>query len=164
MFEDLNDGLQALQERGIAVGKVQISNALNVDFNSTDKLDEIGKALEAFREPRWLHQTVIQDGGKQRFYEDLELALAHEKSPHGQWRIHFHVPVHIQSIGPLGTTHAQMLQSIRRLQVHPGPIDWEVETYAWSALPQQLQPDTLSEGIAAELQWVQGLIADETVP
>jgi hypothetical protein len=31
---------------------------------------------------------------------------------------------------------------------------FEVETYAWNVLPEELRVDDLAEGIAKEMQWV----------
>ena len=120
------------------------------------------EAIEPFREPRWLHQVVIQDDGATRFHEDLDLALSQEQPPRGHWRVHFHVPIHVDRIGPLGTTRAHLARSIEHLLARPETLDWEVETYAWTALPEALKPESLAEGIAAELQWAGSRIADET--
>lgn len=155
MFEDLAEGITALDDRGILIGKVQVSNALDVDMNG----DAARRALGDYRDPRWLHQVMVRDEHGTRFHEDLHRAFEHESG--GHWRVHFHVPVHVESIGPLGTTQSLLEDAIRMLRDRTDATDWEVETYAWSALPDSLQPASLAEGIAAELQWTRSRMTDE---
>lgn len=157
MYEDLHDGLAALDERGIGIGKVQLSNALDVDMSEDPGPSRV--ALQDFRDPRWLHQVMVQDETGTRFHEDLDLAMDAESG--GRWRIHFHVPVHVERIGPLGTTRPLLEEAIDLLRSRGEPLDWEVETYAWPALPASMQPDSLAEGIASELQWARSRLADE---
>lgn len=157
MFEDFARGIEALDERSIRIGRVQVSNALDVDMH--EHPDSCRAALEAFRDPRWLHQVVVRDADGDRFHEDLDAALACE--PGGHWRIHFHVPVHLKTVGSLGTTQSQLIDAIDLLRGREDVPDWEVETYAWSALPDALRPDQLADGIAAELQWTRARLADE---
>lgn len=157
MYEEFADGLAALDDRGIGIGKVQVSNALDVDM-TTDP-EAARAALQDFRDPRWLHQVMVRDESGTRFHEDLDLAMDAESG--GRWRIHFHVPVHVDRIGPLGTTQALLEDAIELLRSRGEPLDWEVETYAWSALPASLQPDSLAEGITSELQWTRSRLADE---
>jgi len=157
MFEDFERGIAALDDRSIAIGRVQVSSALDVDMERQP--DSARDALEAFRDPRWLHQVVVRDERGQRFHEDLGPALQQETG--GHWRIHFHVPVHLDRLGPLGTTQALLLRAIDALRARDEPLAWEVETYAWSALPVTMRPDRLADGIAAELQWTRARLADE---
>ncbi|MEE2719601.1 MAG: metabolite traffic protein EboE [Planctomycetota bacterium] len=160
MYEDFARGLEALDDRSIRIGRVQVSNALEVDMHGDP--DAGRAALEAFRDPRWLHQVMVRDGDGDRFHEDLEAALVAERG--GRWRIHFHVPVHLETLGPLGTTQSQLVEALDLLRTRDEPLVWEVETYAWSALPDSIRPDCLADGIAAELQWTRARLADEKTP
>lgn len=157
MFEDQAAMFGRYDAAGIRVGKVQVSSAPRCDF---DALAPAGRraaagALARFREPRYLHQTVIRDAaGTTVFHEDLPAALSGLRGdPAGEWRVHFHVPVYLERIGALGTTRDHVEQCLALLAGR-GVSHWEVETYAWDVLPEDLRRDTLAEGIADELAWV----------
>ena len=98
-------------------------------------------------EPRWLHQTSVESKSGLARYEDLAGVF---KEHEGLARVHFHVPVHLDHLGPLRTTRDEIFFA---LSVLPEDADRivEVETYAWSALPDSVRPD-LVEGIALELE------------
>ncbi len=70
------------------------------------------------------------------------------------WRIHFHVPVDAETLGPLETTREDLkraLAAVRGLSYAP---HLEVETYTWSVFPRggEVVPDTpLVEGLAREI-------------
>jgi len=111
--------------------------------------------LAAFAEDRYLHQTMVSDDGSKQFFEDLPLAL-HQlgSSAKGEWRVHFHLPLFIDSFGKLHTSQAEIdacLDALRELG-HEPPL--EVETYAWDVLPPALQHSSLAEGIAMEINWL----------
>ncbi len=64
MREDQGLQLQAYREAGIRIGKVQVSSAVQVDW---DLLNEEGKKLAwdqlaQFGEERYLHQTTVRSG------------------------------------------------------------------------------------------------------
>ena len=67
------------------------------------------------------------------------------------WRGHFHVPVDADSLGPLGTTRADLRLA---LDTVASDIEYsphlEVETYTWEVLPGSEQLDLVS-GLANEL-------------
>jgi hypothetical protein len=162
MFEDQEQVLAAYERRGILVGKVQVSSALHVELD--DPGSDAGRAqleeLAAFREPRYLHQAVWVAGPKlerRRFFDDLpeaiEAARRGELEP-GRLRVHFHVPVFLESIGALGTTQSTIGRCLRLMEARPEVRHFEVETYAWEVLPRSLQAGELAEGIAREMAWV----------
>ncbi len=161
MFEDQATVLKSYHDAGIRVGKLQISSGLRVRFDSlspTERVESLAQ-LQALAEDRWLHQTVIRlDDGSVTFHDDLKLAIqANADHPRGEWRIHFHVPVHLNRLGILETTQdeiAPALQLARRL----GVTSFEVETYAWSSMPASAQPRSLADGIAEELRWVESIL------
>ena len=96
-------------------------------------------------------------------HDDLPEALAsigrHE--PSGEWRIHFHVPIFLDRFGLIESTQEQIGQCLRAI----GPGDtvnhFEVETYAWDVLPNELRTDDLAAGIAREIQWLEERFAVE---
>ena len=149
MHENAEDAIAHYKEAGLTIGKVQLSSAIEVDFNSNDN-GALSKDLQTIAEPRYLHQTTVDDGGCLLFYENLsEISLA---NPSGLWRIHFHVPIHLKTIGSLGTTQADLLHSISVL-ADAGVTDWEVETYTWDVIPTELRIGELVDSISKELSW-----------
>ena len=77
-------------------------------------------------------------------------------------RIHFHVPLFSEQflLAELSGSQQALLRTFDFLAAHPNfqPV-LEVETYSWNVLPGALRPDSeqaLLQGIAAELQWVEG--------
>ncbi len=166
MFEDQATVLDNYRAAGIHVGKVQVSNAIRVAF---DELSTVQRGLavdqlRAFAEDRYLHQTMIRlPEGEMTFYDDLPEALASigKHEPSGEWRIHFHVPIFLDRFGLIETTQVQIGQCLRAI----GPDDtvrhFEVETYAWDVLPNQLRTGDLAAGIAREIQWLQERFAVE---
>jgi sugar phosphate isomerase/epimerase len=155
MFEDQRTVLRRYAEAGIRVNKVQISSALDVDVR-TIGVETAIEHLKQFAEPRYLHQTGFMTGGEFELIEDLPEAIERLEagaSP-DRLRVHFHVPVYLDSIGPLGTTNDQIAEAVAAAREYHDTKHFEVETYAWGVLPDELKRDTLAEGIADELKWV----------
>jgi hypothetical protein len=144
MFEPQEEAFAAYEAAGISVGKMQISSALCAKGAAA-------RDLARFVEPRYLHQTCVNGSGGVSQFEDLPHALA--AGADGEWRVHFHVPVHLPEVGALATTQDQIWPAIR-LALEHGVKHFEVETYAWGVLPMELQPAELADGIADELRWV----------
>ena len=161
MFEPQTAVLRTYREHGIPVGKIQVSSAVEVDFDAIEDDDELNRTLDVYRgfvEPRYLHQTVVKDGSQVRFHEDLPIALA-EDAPHGTWRTHFHVPIFTSGMNTWSSTQADIERCIAAWPKNqPLPI-LEVETYAWEVLPSCLyEGGGLATGIAEELSWMKGLL------
>lgn len=160
MFEHQADALQGYQNLGIRVGKVQISSAVRVDFNTIEpeKRSDALEQLASFDEPRYLHQTSIREkSGETRFHEDLSLALDTVKQARelsSIWSVHFHVPVYLESLGMLGTSRSDILRCFEVCQSMSDLQHYEVETYAWNVLPKEHQVANLADGIAREMNWV----------
>ncbi|MEX0774615.1 MAG: metabolite traffic protein EboE [Phycisphaeraceae bacterium] len=157
MFEDQAQVLATYRAAGIRVGKVQVSSAVRVLFEGmTDEQREEALAqLRQFDEPRYLHQTMIRlPDGRECFYEDLPQALAAHRQPSGEWRVHFHVPIYLERFGGVQTTRQQVVQCLAAIEPGDGIHHFEVETYAWNVLPQELRVDDLGQGIAREMRWL----------
>ena len=117
-------------------------------------------ALREMAEPRYLHQTVVQPAGAERVaFDDLDAALAGRVPRAGDvWRVHFHVPIFLERIGPLDPTQSDIDACLRSLP--PGDMPCiEVETYAWEVLPPALRPADLADGIARELLWLESRLS-----
>ena len=155
MFEPQAEALKAYREHGIQVFKVQVSSAIEIDF---EKLDEPQRKegfsqLGNFAEDRYLHQTSIRHNGKQSFFEDLHVALDQHES-RGNWRVHFHVPLFADRFDWVGTTQRDVLECLKAMrEYHPTTRHFEIETYAWNVLPTKFHDESLSTGIARELCW-----------
>ncbi|XZE19727.1 metabolite traffic protein EboE [Pirellulaceae bacterium SH449] len=183
MFEDQATELSALFEYGIKVGKVQVSSAIAVPWwkmNSEQKTDALSQ-LSQFAEDRYLHQTTLGrlPGGEheaklpilQRLVEDLPIALAGRTigAPNAntqtidlplqdEWRVHFHVPIYLERFGQLLTTQPEIEKTISLLAPLAGTDrfptgHFEIETYAWTVLPEDLKTADLAAGIAEEIKW-----------
>ncbi len=166
MYEDQKLELQQLKNDEIAIGKVQVSSAIQVEWDTLSMQERIEayEQLRGFAEDRYLHQTNSFDKTKtsSELVEDLPIALANVSSPaelSGQWRIHFHVPIFLQKLGLIHSTQNEI--SIL-LEILFGPASgrpeftghFEVETYAWGVLPEAMRLGSLNEGIAEEIVWL----------
>ena len=165
MFEPQAEALDQYAQAEIVVGKVQVSSAIEVNFDSmdADKAAQTLTQLAAFAEPRYLHQTSILADGVVRHFSDLPLALDSIGSdkPAGTWRVHFHVPIHEPALGLIHSTQSQILECVEWFKNSPQPdCHFEVETYAWNVLPASLQPARLADGIASEMNWFLNRFSD----
>ena len=172
MFEPQTAALRTYRENGIVLGKIQVSSAVEVDFDAFSDDQERSDALESYRgfvEPRYLHQTSIRTGMAPHFdvqtFEDLPIALANRAEhqiPSGTWRTHFHVPIFMAEGDRWGTTRAEIERCLAALPSDEPRPTLEVETYAWEVLPGCLYAgdDGLAAGIAEELRWLRGLVRE----
>lgn len=154
MFEEQAEALATYRDAGLVVGKAQLSSCVMADFDAMDAAtaDDARHRLSTFVEPRYLHQTSIRyDDGRIDSYVDLPEALAAQPEAVGQWRVHFHVPVFLDEIGPLQTTRHEIARYLDAVQPGDATHHFEVETYAWDVLPDELKTDDLADGIAREL-------------
>ncbi len=156
-YEEPADFLAALHAQGINVGKIQISAALQLDFDqqTAEKL----AMLKQYDEPTYLHQVVAKkaDGSLQKF-ADLGFALATtEQESYQQWRIHYHVPLFTETYGLLASTRKEIEKTIALQKAQPFTQHLELETYTWGVLPAAVQIP-LDDSISREIAWVQSLI------
>jgi len=161
MFEEQDEALRRYRSAGIAVGKVQVSSAvvLPLDRIPRDERPAAIEQLRGFAEDRYLHQTMVRQSpdASPIFFEDLPKAfesVGASKTPAGEWRVHFHVPIYLERFGLLETTLPQIQQCLQAAKDSPGLVHFEAETYAWDVLPQRLQQPKLADGIATELKWL----------
>lgn len=157
-FEDVAESLDALCAADVTVGKIQLSSALVVGQPSRS-----AEQLFAFDEPRFLHQLrARRDDGELIRADDLGEAAALAKRGtlplDRQWRVHFHVPIHREVVGEIGTTREAVVEALACVRSFTRIPHLEVETYTWSVLPESERPSddaSLMSGIAAELAWVE---------
>lgn len=188
MFEDISESLSLLGEAHIPIFKYQISSALRVlwpSLNESERPDRqpdsmvtLEERLIPFCEERYLHQTCArgsiepapsQEGISEpslRFYVDLDKALADRARRGEEWRIHFHVPVHLNQLDDSGlyTTRDTIEELLNSLatdgRFSPNGEDapvLEVETYTWEVLPDSVRNRyvDLVQAIVQELVWLE---------
>ena len=170
MFEHQADAVEAYAQSGITIGKVQVSSAVEVDFQNLhdQQKRESLRTLSQFSEPKYLHQTCIKRADQTIFFSDLAEAIDAHPDPEGVWRVHFHVPIFASSLGPIGTTQTaiteciQALESQARIDSNANPFvfpqHFEIETYAWNVLPLAHRSRALTTDIAAEISWFRNLV------
>lgn len=155
-YEDHANILAQLHERGINIGKFQISAALKVPMPALpDERDRVVEALEPFDEDTYLHQVVaLQDGNSLLRYPDLKDAIKDARNHQTrEWRSHFHVPVFLHDFGILKSTQEDIETVLKIQKRTPLTPHLEVETYTWEVLPEKLKIP-LGESITRELKWV----------
>jgi sugar phosphate isomerase/epimerase len=159
-FEDVADSLRRFAQAGVRINKVHITCALKIANPAANR--EAREALARYVEPRYLHQTIARraDGTVVRAVDltrDLALQPPAEFAAAEEWRVHFHVPVDAEQLGPLGTTRAELKQALRAVAaLHDAP-HLEVETYTWEVLPDGEKTD-LVEGLTAEMNATAALL------
>jgi sugar phosphate isomerase/epimerase len=153
-FEDVAASIGKLDEAGVRINKVHISCAIHLDKPMQNAAAR--EALRKYIEPRYLHQTLARGaGGAIARAVDLNGELldhpAADFAGAVSWRVHFHVPVDAERLGPLGTTRpalAEALGAVAKLDYAP---HLEVETYTWEVLPGAGKADVVG-GMARELR------------
>jgi sugar phosphate isomerase/epimerase len=160
--DDPADALARLRRAGVPVAKVQVSAALEIASPASDPAAV--EALRRFDEPRWLHQASGRSGlGVWRRAADLPDLFAREAEWRAlaPWRVHFHAPLHLESVAGVGTTRGLVAPALRGVLAAGGtPPPLEVETYTWSAVPGFPGGTAeLAAGIAAELRFARGILA-----
>lgn len=160
-FEDVAESVQVLDRAGVRINKVQISCAIQFDRPADNQAGR--DALRRYIEPRYLHQTFakLSNGSLARAVDLTEPLLSSSPPEFASaecWRIHFHVPVDADRLGPLATTRpaaAEALAAIARLDYSP---HLETETYTWEVMPGVGPPDLVT-GLARELIATHELVA-----
>lgn len=165
LFENLPTTIDDLNDAGIRINKVHITNAVELRNPSTNTAGR--QALQKFVEPRYLHQTYSRDSdGVVRHRLDLSLgdleSAARDEFGRGEaWRVHFHVPIFAEQLGPLHTTRPDLVEALRKVAALPYDPQLEVETYTWPVMPSS-QTESLGHRIAMELESAYSIL-DETL-
>jgi sugar phosphate isomerase/epimerase len=151
-FEEPGACIEALENAGITIAKLQVSAGL-----ALDPRDPAARtALSKFRDDVYLHQVVARQGEQLLRYVDMpeaEAAFSAGQSAE-EWRVHFHVPIFYANLAPLDTTQAFVRAALERHRVRPISAHLEVETYTWDVLPKALRDVAVHESIARELNWL----------
>ena len=151
-YEDPAASVAMLRDAGIPVHKLQLSSALRVASGT----DAARKALARFNEPTYLHQLIARDAnGALTRYTDLGEALAPGGAQNGdEWRVHFHVPVFLETLPEFDTTQSFLREILTIHRKSPISSHLEVETYTWDVLPADLVAGSVEDAVTRELEWV----------
>ncbi len=159
-FEDVADSIRRIDTAGILINKVHITCAIHLEDPARNS--EGREALARYVEPRYLHQTLAKSKtGEILRHVDLTESLAlHPPRDFAEaeaWRIHFHVPVDAENLGPLGTTRNELRQALAAVAKLDSAPHLEVETYTWEVLPGGSKA-ALVDGLTRELSATRSLI------
>jgi hypothetical protein len=157
-FEDVARSIDLFVKNGIRINKVHITNAAELVDPANNA--EGREALCRFVEPRYLHQTyaLFSDGRVESRVDLLEEDIRRSPADHflqaDRWRVHFHVPIYAETLGPLKTTRPDLASALRKVAKLDYAPHLEVETYTWPVMPGDSKADDvcLSDRIAMELQ------------
>lgn len=149
-FEPAVAALDRLLGAGIRIGKVQISAGLQAPALTTD--------LRAFDDGVYLHQVVRGGDGNLVRYVDLDDAFAaaspRDASGGHVYRVHFHVPLFLETLGAFKSTQPYVREVLAALRERAICQHLEVETYTWDVLPAVYRSESIVKAIARELRWV----------
>ncbi len=167
IFEDQQAAIRNYTANGIGIGKVHVSSAIHADITG-DNFYPVLEQLRAFQEDRYLHQTYIQHEDRILSYDDLPRAISDlDVHTRAALRCHFHLPIFIERLGHLATTRHEIIDCLQSIYKISDCRHFEVETYAWTVLPDELKTKDLARGIAKELSWMQSrldeLAGDRTI-
>jgi hypothetical protein len=159
-FEDVAASVRSLAAAGVRINKVHISCALQLDHPAENAAARA--ALARYVEPRYLHQTMARtpDGRVARVQDLSEAMIADPPADFlaaPAWRIHFHVPVDAERLGPLSTTRPALREALLAVVGLDYAPHLEVETYTWEVLPDA-GPTDLVAGLMQELQATRALL------
>ena len=146
VFEEPAEALSRLDAAAIRIGKFQVSSALRLIEPDPD-------VLERFCESTYLHQVAVRkQNGRLARYDDIpEALLTHHSSENEEWRIHFHVPIFLDSAVNCGTTQGFIKEALPLMQ--KGTLQ-EIETYTWNILPMELKLDSITASLIREIEWL----------
>jgi sugar phosphate isomerase/epimerase len=157
-FEQPAEAIARIHAAGFRIFKVQVSSALHIAGRSADS---VRSALGRFSEDTYLHQVVERLEERFTRYVDLPDALQAAREGHagaGDWRVHFHVPIFLESMGTFDTTQGDLRSTIEAVCAAAACDQFEVETYTWDVLPPEWRTTDVVTSIARELLWARAVL------
>ncbi len=149
-FESPEQTLAKLEQRGIKIGKVQISAALS-GKPEEGKETAFWTELEKLDESCYLHQVTCKMNGKLVTYRDIG-DIIDNKPKVDEVRAHFHVPVFVENYENFSSTQNSIIKVMELQKELQFCNHFEVETYTWGVLPKEIKLD-LKKSISRELLW-----------
>lgn len=160
-FESAAATVAAYRAAGISIKKVQVSAGLKVPSGSWTPATR--QELTRFDDGVYLHQVVVNGPYGVTRYVDLPDALAtlaeSSAAIMGEWRIHCHVPIFREQLGPFTGTQDYLRGLFAAWRDRPFTTQFEVETYTWHVLPEEYRGEDVVQSISRELQWAQRQLA-----
>jgi hypothetical protein len=153
-YERITDSLRLLGDAGIPVFKLQEAAALHV----AEVTEGAVAALRRYAETIYLTQTLELRNGRLTRYLNLEDAFAAWEADPGprEWRVHVHVPVFHDELGPFRSTRFAIEEALALHRASPLSAQLEIETYTWDVLPEELRTGDIVDDVCRELDWVRG--------
>lgn len=163
-FEEIPRSFDQIEDAGIRINKIHITNA--IELRKPAENSDGRKMLLEFVEPRYLHQTFARfaDGSIHNRLDlepdDITRQPADDFLRAEAWRVHFHVPVFAETLGPLHTTRDDLIAALRKVHMLEHAPHLEVETYTWPVMPGEQSEGNLANQITRELQSASQLISE----
>ena len=156
-YEDIAASLQKLVDAGIPFFKLQEAAALHVPEVTQAAVD----TLKRYAKTIYLTQTMERRDGRVNRFLNLDDAIAaFEKAPGPrEWRVHIHVPIFLDDLGPFRTTRFAIADALRFHKAKPLSRQLEIETYTWDMLPENLKTGDIVDYICREIEWVRGQLS-----
>jgi hypothetical protein len=153
-YETIAESLQKLTDAGVPIFKLQEAAALHVPEVTQAVVD----TLKRYAKTIYLTQTMEKRDDKINRFLNLDDAIAaFEKNPGPrEWRVHIHVPVFLDDLGPFRTTRFAIEDALRFHKQKPLSRQLEIETYTWDVLPENLKTGDIVDYICREIEWVRG--------
>ena len=156
-FDSPKTSIAELKAKNIPVGKIQISSALRVDLRNQEaaKIEELKK----YQEPVYLHQVkALRKDGTYQEFKDLDEAFeAYKPETYDEWRVHFHVPLFLETYGLLESTQQEIRETMEIQKESPFTRHLEIETYTWGVLPSAYQLP-MADSISREIKTITDLL------
>jgi hypothetical protein len=156
-FDGPKTSIAELKAKNIPVGKIQISSALRVDLRNqeAEKIEELKK----YQEPVYLHQVkALRKDGTYQEFKDLDEAFeAYKPETYDEWRVHFHVPLFLETYGLLESTQQEIRETMEIQKESPFTRHLEIETYTWGVLPSAYQLP-MADSISREIKTITDLL------
>ncbi len=159
LFQDPVESLRQLWRAGIEIGKMHVTNAPLL----SNPLDARAgyKQLRAMHEPRYFHQFCARNAESQVVWRGFDLdelpktLSARNHSAVTEIRTHYHVPVHLSSMGELETTRPETKLALQEILRTGRTNHLVIETYTW---PLFEKAENLVQGITKEFAWLRRVL------
>ncbi|MFM1836878.1 MAG: hypothetical protein RJA04_1566, partial [Bacteroidota bacterium] len=102
-------------------------------------------------------KALKKDGSYDQFKDLSEALEQFKEGVYDEWRVHFHVPLFLDSYGLLNSTQAEISETLSYHQSYNVTRMMEIETYTWGVLPAEYQ-ENIETSVAREITYIQELL------
>jgi hypothetical protein len=161
-YEDIPASLAKLVAAGIPILKLQEAAAIRIPEVTQAEVD----ALRPYADTIYLTQTLERRDGVMTQYLNLQDAFAAWDADPGprEWRVHVHVPVFLDDLGPFRSTRDAIAAALQVHREQPLSRHLEIETYTWDVLPDALKTGDIVDYVCRELEWVRDQLVGPRAP